>query len=104
MMEADIAAAAADISSTLVYAGVSVYGTCSPLDKSSDMDGDGFLHQSDYEFVGKRNDFTGGIPQPKAIVTLDSVKCAVDAMTDDGAAVTLRVTRFDDRTSTGGII
>jgi len=104
MMVADIAATTADISSVLVYKGASVTGTASPLSQSERIDGDGLLRQSDYEWCGSRDDFTGGIPQNRAVVTLAGVKCFVDSITDDEAGLTLRLSRVEDKTSTRGII
>jgi hypothetical protein len=108
MMEADLDAASADISATLTIDGIEISGTASPLDKRQDMDGDGLLHESDYEFAAKRSEFEGGVPQPNKVCSLDitgtAIKCAVDSVSDDEAVVSLRLTRKDDRTSTKGII
>lgn len=108
MMEADMDAACADITATLTVDGVEIDGTASPLDKGQEIDGDGILQQSDYEFAAKRSEFTGGVPAPNKIVSLDitgtAVRCAVDSVSDDEAVVSLRLLRMDDRTSTKGII
>jgi len=104
MMEADIQATVSDWSATLTFNSVDVIGTFSPLNKGDTIDGDGLVQSSGGEFVAKRDLFTGGIPQQRAVVSIDGVKMAVMSYTDDPAAITLRVERFDDKTGTHGIL
>lgn len=104
MMEADVQAAVADWSATLAFKGVDVVGTYSPINKGDTMDGDGLVQSSGGEFVAKRSLFAAGIPEQRAVVTIDGVKMCVVSFTDDPACVSMRVERFDDKTSTGGIV
>ena len=104
MMEADVDATVTDWSATLVHKGVSVVGTYSPIAKGDMIDGDGIVQSSGGEFAAKRSLFTAGIPEQRAVVTIDGVKMCVVSYMDDPACVTMRVERYDDKTSTGGII
>ena len=50
----------------------------------------------DCSFFGKYADFTGGIPEPRAVCTLDGTGYYVDSYISDGVIVELRLKRIDE--------
>lgn len=103
MMEADVLAAQSDWSAILTYKGAATPGTFSPVQGSNELDADGMISLKGGEFVAVRSLFAS-IPPPRSVVDVDGIKYAVLSVTDDPAAVSLRLERCEDQTGTGGIL
>lgn len=103
MMESDVTATQSDWSATLTYKGSTTVGTFSPIQGGNELDADGILTQLGAEFVAVKSLFAV-VPPERAVVDIDGTKYAVLSVTDDTAAISLRLERREDKTSTGGIL
>ena len=103
MMEADVNATRTDWSATLTYKGNTTSGTFSPIQGGNDLDADGMLTLAGGEFVAVKSMFTT-VPPERAVVDIDGTKYLITSVTDDTAAISLRLERREDKTSTGGIL
>lgn len=92
MMEADVSAAVADVSSVLTYKRHETTGTVSPIGAGDSVDADGIIQTAAAEFVALKRGFRD-VPPVRSVVDVDGVKFFVESLTDDVAAVTLRLKR-----------
>lgn len=93
MMQADLAAAVADVSAALKYAGIVVTGTAGPAGSTDAASADGILPQADLEFVAPLDDFGDKLPRVRDVVAVDGEKYWVERIENDGAVATLRLRR-----------
>jgi hypothetical protein len=92
MMEADVAATVSDVSAVLTYKRHATTGTVSPIGAGDNVDADGILQTADAEFVALKSGFRD-VPPVRSVVDVDGVKFFVESLTDDLAAITLRLKR-----------
>jgi hypothetical protein len=98
MMAADVAAAVADWTSTLVFNRREISGTVSPISDGDNIDADGILQTADIEFVAALSGFASDrdgpvLPAVRDVVSVDGKSYYVESKTVDPAAVTLRLKR-----------
>jgi hypothetical protein len=91
---ADYATLVADQSATLVVGGVTISGTSSPISRSDDVQDPGVFQLYDTSFLAPVASYTGGVPEPRTVCTLDGVGYYVDSALSDGVIVDLRLKRI----------
>ena len=98
IMAADLDFMVQDQSSTLVWSGQTITGTCSDIQRTANTEPDGMMQESDIEWVGTIADFTGSVlPAERATVQIDSVKYWIDRRVTDGVIVHLYCRRIQQK-------
>lgn len=86
ILAADLAYAASEMPSSLVYSGVTVTGSAGSVVKRDDVQPDGILNEAELEWHGKVADFTT-VPGVRDSVTVDGIIYYVVQREVDAAGV-----------------